>query len=176
MIRQRKGLIRTHKVISDYGLADYYKHYKSITSGTNAYLNHKKYGEILNDILVGISGAMATQMYDFKLPHNLGRIITRKYRPLIKYDENGDPFIKRPINWGATKALWVDYPELKKVQFVYHTNNHSNGYIFVIIYRKHGCMFRNRLYYTAQINRAIKRNISNQIFEGEFDSLVTKTK
>lgn len=176
MIRQRKGLIRTHKVISDYGIKDYYKHYNTATRGTSSKLTYKKYSDVLNDILIGISGVMATQMYDFKLPYNLGRIITRKYKPVIKYDDNGEPFIKRPINWAATKALWVDYPELKKVQFVYHTNSHSDGYIFVIIYRKHGCMFHNRLYYTAQINRAIKRNISNQIFEGEFDSLVTKTK
>lgn len=176
MIRQRKGLIRTHKVISDYGIRDYYKSYNSIYKNTKHELDYKKYHDILDDILCGIASAMSDEMYDFKLPYSLGRIITRKYRPTIKYDENGEPFIKRPINWGATKALWIDHPELAKIQFVYHTNPHSSGYIFVIIYRKRGCLFHNRLFYTAQINRAIKRSISQNILKGEFDSLETKTK
>jgi len=169
-------LIRTHKVISDYGIRDYYKNYHNTYKDTKHDLEYKNYNSLIDDILIGIANAMADEKYDFKLPHNLGRIITRKYKPTLKYDENGDPYIKRPIDWSATKSLWLDYPELKKIQFVYHTNQHSSGYIFTIIYRKRGCLFRNRLFYTAQINRAIKRNISNQITIGEFDSLETKTK
>jgi hypothetical protein len=169
-------LIRTHKVISDYGIIDYYKAYNKAHKGTKYELDYKLYNSILDNILIGIADAMCDNRYDFKLPHNLGRIITRKYKPNIRYDENGEPFIKRPINWGATRSLWIEYPELAKIQFVYHTNQHSNGFIFVIIYRKRGCMFRNRLYYTAQINRAIKRGISKNITSGDFDSLETKTK
>ena len=175
-MRQRKGLIRTHKVISDYGIRDYYKNYHSTYKDTKHDLEYRQYNNLVDDILIGIANSMADEKYDFKLPYNLGRIITRKYKPTLKYDENGDPYIKRPIDWSATKSLWLDYPELTKTQFVYHTNQHSSGYIFTIIYRKRGCLFRNRLFYTAQINRAIKRNISNQIIIGEFDSLETKTK
>jgi len=131
---------------------------------------------VLDGILLGIADAMSTKMYDFKLPHSLGRIITRKYKPPIKIDENGQPYIKRPIDWKATKQLWIDYPQLSKIQFVYHTNPHSSGYVFSIIYRKRGCMFRNRLFYTAQVNRAIKRNIAMKIMNNEFDSLETNTK
>lgn len=176
MIRQRKGLIRTHKVISDYGIKDYYKNYHSLYKGTQNDLEYAKYNSVLDDILIEVAKAMADEMYDFKLPYSLGRIITRKYSPRLRYDENGEPYVRRPIDWSATKSLWVDYPELKKVQFVYHTNPHSNGYIFVIIYRKRGCMFHNRLFYTAQVNRSIKRNVSKNIANGTFDSLETNTK
>ena len=155
---------------------DYYKSYHKMNKGNKHDLDYKKYNSILDDILIGIANAMSMQMYDFKLPYSLGRIITRKYKPVLKYDDNGEPFVKRPINWSETKQLWVDYPELYKKQFVYHTNQHSSGYIFVIIYRKRGCLFHNRLYYTAQVNRAIKRSISNQITNGEFDSLETRNK
>jgi len=176
MIKHRKGLERVHKVISDYGIRDYYKNYHKQYKDTKHDLEYKQYNDILDAILMNIASAMATEKYDFKLPYSLGRIITRKYRPGIKYDDNGEPYIKRPINWGATKQLWTDYPELYKKQFVYFTNPHSSGYIFTLIYRKRGCLFHNRLFYTAQVNRAVKRNICKQIMLGEFDSLETKTK
>jgi hypothetical protein len=163
-------------VISDYGISDYYKNYLKTYKDTKHEVDRNTYGNVLDGILLGISDAMSNQMYDFKLPYSLGRIITRKYKPLVQYDEHGEVFIKRPIDWKSTKQLWVDYPHLKKIQFVYHTNPHSNGYVFVIIYRKRGCMFHNRLYYTAQVNRAIKRNIAKKIINNEFDSLETNTK
>lgn len=172
-MRQRKGLIRTHKVISDYGVSDYYKFYKESRKSD---ISYSLYSRVLDDILKGIADAMSNQMYDFKLPFNLGRIITRKFAPPLKYDEDGNPFIKRGIDWNGTRLLWAEHPELEKKQYLYHMNDHSSGYTFTIIYRKRGCKFRNRLYYTAQVNRAIKRNIAKKIFSGEFDALETNTK
>lgn len=176
MMQQKKDSSRIHKVISDYGVKDYYRSYHRTHKGTKNDLDLKKYSMILDDVLKGIADAMSHQMYDFKLPYSLGRIITRKYHPAVYYDEDGEPKIKRGINWPETRKMWEEYPELYKKQFVYFTNQHSNGYTFTIIYRKRGCMFHNRLYYTAQVNRAIKREIAKKILAGEFDSLETRTK
>jgi hypothetical protein len=153
---------------------DYYRHYSKIYDGTKNEVDRKLHSKILDGILLGIANAMSEKMYDFKLPYNLGRIITRKYRPTAHVDEDGKITMKRPIDWKETKKLWKEYPYLEKVQYVYHTNPHSGGYIFAILYRKRGCLFKNRLFYTAQVNRSIKRSIAKRIMDSEFDTLETK--
>lgn len=176
MTQQTKPSNRIHKVISDFGVKDYHKAYNKLYANTSKKLEYRKYADILDDVLKGIASAMVDQMYDFKLPFALGRIITRKYRPAIRYDDNGEPSMRLAIDWPETTKLWEEYPELHKKQYVYYTNPHSNGYMFTVIYRKRGCAFNNRLYYTAQVNRAIRRGMAKKIFAGEFDSLETRTK
>lgn len=170
MMRQRNGSIRTHRVISDYGVEDYYKDYKRKHKESD--LTPKQYADILDDVLIGIRDRMSTTMYDYKLPSALGKIVIRKYRPKIKLDDNGDPIVRLAPDWKATKQMWKDYPETKeKKQLVYHTNEHSSGYLFVIDYKKDNCKFLNRIFYAAQINRQFKRNVSKSITDGTFDSL-----
>lgn len=172
-MRQRKGLIRTHKVISDYGIEDYYRYYKK-KKGKEA-VTYKEYSKILDLVFNAVRTKLATTMYDFKLPFSLGRIVVRKYIPKVKLDENGEPFKRLAPNWVATKKLWAEYPEAKESkQLVYHTNEHSSGYLFTIDYKKDGCKFANRVFYTAQINRKFKRDVSKSITNGTFDSLNTK--
>ena len=176
MTRQRKGSIRIHRVISDYGIKDYYKAYRREHKGSLSDLDYSTYSDVLDDVLKGIANAMVEQMYDFKLPYSLGKLVTRKYKPMLVYDEDGNPELKRGIDWPSTRKLWVEYPELERKQFVYYINSHSGGYTFTIIYRKNGNVFRNKVYYAAQINRSIKRRMAKNIFEGKFDALETKNR
>lgn len=172
-MQQRKGLIRIHKVICDYGVEDYYKDYvkrsgdKKITSG--------EYAKILDLLFSALRDKMSSTMYDFKLPYALGRIVIRKYIPKMKFDKDGNPYKRLAPNWDATKKLWAEYPEAKEAkQLVYHTNDHSSGYLFTIDYKKDNCKFGNRIFYMAQVNRKFKRDVSKNILNGTFDSLDDK--
>lgn len=170
MMQQKSDLHRIHKVTSDYGVKDYYKYYKKKSGNTE--ITYKEYTEILDLILLGIRDKMATSMYDFKLPHCLGRIVIRKYIPKVKVNKHGEPNVRLAPNWAATKQLWKDYPEAKAIkQLVYHTNEHSSGYLFTIDFKKDNARFVNRIFYSAQINRQFKRDVSRSITNGTFDSL-----
>lgn len=175
MMRQRSGSQRIHKAISDYGVKDYYKDYKKRSN--NKSITAKEYADIIDMILTGIRDKMSTSMYDFKLPSNLGRIVVRKYIPKVKLDTNGNPVVRLAPNWKATKQLWNDYPATKEVkQLVYHTNDHSSGYLFAIDYKKDNARFKNRIFYSSQINRQFKRDVSRSITNGTFDSLYATLK
>jgi hypothetical protein len=170
MTEQTKGSKRIHKVISDYGIEDYYKDFKK--KGVNPSIDYKEYKKILELTMSLLRNKMSTEMYDFKIPFSLGRIVVRKYIPKIKVDEFGNPFKRLAPNWTATKKLWEDYPETKEIkQLVYHTNEHSSGYLFIIDYKKDNCKFSNRIFYAAQMNRQLKRDVSKSITNGTFDSL-----
>lgn len=163
---------RSHKVFSDYGISDYYKSYKKL----NKDIDYDLYKKVLNGLLGKISDVMSNSMYDLKLPYGLGKIIVRKFEPKLKYDENGNPSMNVAIDWKGTNELWRTNPELRKVQYVYHLNEHSMGYRFAIMYKKSGCMFKNRLFYALQVNRKIKRSTAGNIKSGEFDALEINTK
>lgn len=167
---------RTHKFRSDYGLEDYYAAYSREHKDDGLYIDYKTYSKLLDEVMKGIASVMISQMYDFKLPHGLGKVITRKFEPKIRYDDNGEPYIRRAIDWKETNKMWEEHPELRKVQYVYFTNEHSMGYTFTVMYRKSGVRFSNRLFYTAQINRAVKRGLAKSIKDGTFDALETNYK
>lgn len=172
-MQQRKGLIRIHKAICDYGVEDYYKDYTKKTGRKD--ITAKEYAVILDLLFSAIRDKMSSTMYDFKLPSALGRIVVRKYLPKIKLDKDGNPYKRLAPDWHATKKLWAEYPEAKEAkQLVYHTNDHSGGYLFMIDYKKDNCKFANRVFYMAQINRQFKRDVSKNIFNGTFDSLDVK--
>jgi hypothetical protein len=156
-------------VTSDYGTEDYYKDFSK--KGINKDIDYKTYKIILESILTTIRDKMSSTMYDFKLPFSLGRIIVRKYLPKVKI-VNGEATRRLAPDWIATKKLWEEYPEKKEIkQLVYHTNQHSGGYLFTIDYKKDNCKFANRMLYAAQMNRKLKRDISKSIINDSFDSL-----
>jgi hypothetical protein len=175
MTEQKRDLQRIHKAISDYGVEDYYRDYKK-KLGKDA-VTYKEYTEIIDLLFTAIRNKMSTTMYDFKLPYSLGRIVIRKYIPKVKFDKDGNPTKRLAPNWAVTKQLWNDYPEAKEIkQLVYHTNEHSSGYLFMIDYKKDSSRFTNKIFYFAQMNRQFKRDVSRSITDGTFDSLESTLK
>lgn len=170
MMQQRKGLIRVHKVICDCGVEDYYKFYQKRYG--NKSLTYKEYSKIIDIVFSAIRDRMSQTMYDYKLPFGLGRILVRKYLPKVRLDDNGNPYKRLAPNWEATLKMWDEYPEAKeRKQLVYHTNDHSAGYLFMIDYKKDNCKFANKVFYIAQMNRKFKRDVSKNIINGTYDSL-----
>lgn len=168
MTEQKSGSTRIHKVMSDYGVEDYFKYYRKRSEDTE--ISKIEYSRVLDLIFCGIRDKMTSSFYDYKLPFGLGKVCIRKYKPKVKLDENGEPYIRRAPDWKATKQMWQENPETKEVkQLVYHTNDHSAGYLFTISWRRESPKFNNRLFYMAQINRKLKRDTSKAIQSGTLD-------
>jgi hypothetical protein len=150
---------REHKVICDYGIGDYYKHYIS---------THKKIDKVtFNNIVTDFH----TELRELIILENVGYTMPGVNFELVLKKEKRKPKIKDgkllnniPVDWQATKALWNRDEEAKeKKLLVRYNNSHTSGYVFRIYFKKFGAKIKNRSVYKFQVNRDFKRQISKYI-------------
>ena len=150
---------REHKVICDYGMGDYYKHYIS---------THKKIDKVIfNNIVTDFH----TELRKLIILENVGYTMPGVNFELVLKKEKRKPKIKDgkllnniPVDWQATKALWNRDEEAKeKKLLVRYNNSHTSGYVFRIYFKKFGAKIKNRSVYKFQVNRDFKRQISKYI-------------
>lgn len=166
-----------NKILTHYGNADYYKFYKSryIKSGDELFMvSNSTYNQILSEFNQIIVEAILDKGLEFKLPHNLGSIAIRKYKPVIRLDKNGN--IEKnclPINPIETKKLWEANPEAKEKKMVVRfTNKHSDGFVFKIAYFKKKAKFKNKSVYHFSFKRSFKRMLSFRVKEKSIDAFL----
>lgn len=160
---------RNHKVISHFGMYDYYKYYKNNVSNPVP-------SDVHRDIIWAMNRALgkelATNGYEIKLPKRLGIIRLNKAKSRCWF-EDGKLKTNRPVDFKTTKELWARNPEAKaKKLLVRYENSHSDGYTFKIFYSKRSANFKNKSVYQVQINRNIKRNLNKSIKLNQVDALL----
>jgi hypothetical protein len=98
----------------------------------------------------------------FLMPYNLGKIsvMMKKMDPITKMD---DGKINRPINWKETNKLWADRPELHGKNFIYHTNNHTGGYIAMFKWVKRTGYLKNALSYGFDAVKDASRMVAKEL-------------
>jgi hypothetical protein len=74
------------------------------------------------------------QGFEWNVFSHLGKIAVYKYRP--KITKRPDGRLSLPINVRETAKLWEAKPELRKKKYVYHMNEHSDGYMCKIFWTK----------------------------------------
>lgn len=102
------------------------------------------------------------------LPNIMGSLCFLGKKANFKFDENGN--IKGlPINWGETNKLWKDKPELKGKNYVYFTNEHTEGYIYSLKWSYKLARGKYKPLYVFTPSRIIKKsfayNINNKLCE-----------
>lgn len=116
---------------SYYNSKDYYKFFKKRMPGYSPGVFrsvNRDFNKILRDLLV-------EEGFEWNMFGNIGRLAVYKYKPEIKRREDGR--LSLPINAKATGKLWKEKPELKKKKYVYHLNEHSDGYVCKIFWVRH---------------------------------------
>lgn len=106
---------------------DIYKVYKKTIEGAQTYT---VFAKVINSFCKKFkqelfNGSILT------IPGNLGRIYIRKRKLEFFFKDNGeiDPRQSRAsIDYGKTNKLWKARPDLYKKKYIYHTNEHTNGY------------------------------------------------
>lgn len=134
---------------ADLGMNDFYKHYidkycvyhegkkRRINREDPLYIEKPLYGEIIKEFNMGIRDLMVYEAFQYVIPCRLGRIGIRKLKPKITINEDGKMEGRYPIDRKGTKELWDNDPEAKKAKkYVYHFNEHSDGYVAKFIYSK----------------------------------------
>ena len=168
--------------LADKKLPDFYKHYAKSTfkyktkpentyykvkKNTPYYLTRKEYNEILKEFNSRLVDLMLFESYIYKMPCNLGRISIRKKKVEPYFDEDGKLVNNLPVNRRETKKLWDEYPELRNKKYVYHHNEHSDGYVAKLLYEKNYAKFVGKSQYFFKPTRTIKQEI-NKILTAKF--------
>jgi hypothetical protein len=100
--------------------------------------------------------------FEVVLPARLGVMSIIGTKQKIKFDNNGDPIL--PPDWVKTKKLWEKNPEAKeKKQKVYHTNDHTNGVRYKLLWSKLRVLVENKNLYSFRLTRTHKRSINHKI-------------
>jgi hypothetical protein len=160
------GEIRKHKILSDYGTADYYKYYKD----KGGSLNYSTYTKILRRFNILVGELIVNNEYNYKLPARLGILSVRKIKTYVKFVD-GKVKTNLPINHKETNELWAVDPVAKaERRRVYIENKHSNGYKYKFTYDKLYANYTNKTVYFMQFNRQLKRKLKEYIqAQGEIE-------
>jgi len=150
----------------DFGINDYYKHYRSLHGDIDKSL----YKSILEDFNLRIGEAIAHKGHSFKIPCGLGVIEWRKYRS--HFSEEDERSIESfPIDKIKTLSLWRSQPEYRdSLTFIRHLNPETNRYVYKLVYFKSKSHFKNKGIYNVTIRQLIKLKSANPIKSGFFDA------
>jgi hypothetical protein len=160
------GEQRKHKIISDYGINDYFRHYKA--NGGNE--SKKLYTKVIREFHRAIGTLLATEEYNFKLPRRLGSLCVKKEKNFVSVKE-GKLITNLPVNWKATLKMWeVDEEAKLNKTCLRYENYHSNRYSYRFRYLKSKAIYKNKQLYRIWVNRKVKRQLAQLIFKyGEID-------
>lgn len=164
-----------NKIPLHYGMEDYYKFYvdKYVKQKGHSELTGLKYSQIVSDANSMIMDSIIEKGQDFVIPHQLGILGIRKYKPKLQITENGKVINKLPINPMETAKLWDSNPEAKEKKiYVRYTNKHTDGYVFSLYYFKNKAKFKNKKAYTITCKRGIKRQFAKNIKDKVIDAFI----
>jgi nucleoid DNA-binding protein len=129
-------MIRKKKFKHDFATKDIYKVYKKRVSKS---LNYKQFSLVLNTFNEKLIKSIYNGAY-IQLPYKLGDLYIHKYKPKLKFDENGEvvTLCKRGmVDYKATNELWREFPELAHIKRVYYDNFHTDRYKFKIVWKRY---------------------------------------
>jgi hypothetical protein len=133
------------------------------------YMRRTMYSDILREFNTAIADCLLYEAFEFILPCNLGKISIRKKKPEVTVDDNGNIINRLPVDRKATHELWEEDPQAKAdKKYIYHLNEHSNGYIATFYYRKKNAKFVGKGRYNVRPTRTIKRTL-NKIMTSDFN-------
>lgn len=104
-----------------------------------------------------------------KIPAGLGSFIFIGKKQRIRLDENGN-IAGAPVDWGETRKLWRENEKAREEkQFIYHLNEHTNGYIYQLRWSHKRGKGRYKLLYVFKPARALKTTLSKFLRENTYE-------
>jgi len=171
MMQQMTEDKRLHRVKTDFGTGDYYKHFIETTGYTH--ISWAVFGEVLREFNSHVRERISTKGAEYTFPCRIGKVELRKKKTEVKIDEEGNVINNLPPNWKATRELWAENESARKRGVkIRYTNEHTGGYTFRIFYRRSKATFKNKSIYKMRFNRDLKRQLSQSIFAGKIDAFL----
>lgn len=154
-------MTRKKKFKHDYGLKNIYQFYKEKYTHP---IDYKTFTVVLNLFNIKLIENLFKGSY-FNLPYSLGDLFICKYKPRLRFDENGEVISwnkSNMIDYKATKELWEEYPELAHKQRVPYTNFHTDSFKYKIHWKRYHTNRTNRLYNFIPA-RDVKRSLARYL-------------
>lgn len=147
---------------TDKNIRDSYKIYKKKSESP---IEIKDYIDLCNEYNKYIMERVF-EGYSVMLPGKLGSFSIVGKQVKISYGEDGTPNLAP--NWNKTKKLWARCPECKeRRKLVYHTNEHSDGIRYKLIWSKKRVLIKHKTLYSLRLTRANKRRIYKEILNNK---------
>ena len=151
---------RLHKVRNSNGIYDAYKWIRK-----NKWLN---IGRPLTEhefytIIRQVNNELAYSLIrgdDINLPNRMGKLELRKYDAKIRVDSNNKVITNLPIDWDRTLKLWSEDEEAYKERILIKMEEKE---IFKVFYNKKSANYENKSFMQFDVNRDIKRSLTQQI-------------
>lgn len=151
-------------------MLDYFKSYKKDVKNP---VSQQVHGAVLKEFLKEMQTAISQEGYIFNIPQRLGKIELRKSKREVKIGKDGKIVNTLNTNWVATKKLWEENLEAKiKKTRIRYLNEHTNGYIFKIVYFKNTANFKNKSAYSMSLNREMRRSTEEPIINHKIDAFL----
>lgn len=159
-----------HKNNTDYGMKDFFSYYNK---HNNYKLDRKTFSHIISEMNLAVVDTLLNERSDYRLPSRCGAIVIRKTKRKTKIID-GKVVNTHPPDWQKTKKLWESDEECRaKKIIIRHTNIHTDGYVFHILYSKASAFFKNKSFYEFKAARNFKRSLTERIndyVKTKFDS------
>lgn len=103
---------------------------------------------------------------DVVLPCRMGRLEVRKFGARIQL-KDGVIKTNLPVDWDRTLKLWSEDEEAYKERTLVKMEEKE---VFKIYYNKRRANYRNKSFYSFEVNRDIKRRLKHNIKNGRIDA------
>jgi hypothetical protein len=154
---------REHKVKCHFGANDYYQFYKK----NHNEVDRSVFGKVVTEFNQAIGQLIIGEGLEYILPKLGFELILRKdkRKPRIK---DGKLLNNIPVDWKKTNSLWErdEYARDKKL-LVRYNNSHTSGFIYRVYFKKFNARVQFRSVYKFQVNRDLKRDITNKLNNSE---------
>ncbi len=159
---------RNHKVKNSIGVYDIYKHIrKNKWYDIGQPITEHQFYTIIREV----NNVLADNLLkgnDIVFPNKMGRLEVRKFKPIIRFDNN-KLTVRLPIDWDRTLKLWLEDEEAYKERTLVKMEEKE---IFKVCYNKTRADFPNKGFYQLQINRDLKTALKKKIKLGNFDAFL----
>ena len=159
---------RNHKVKNSIGVYDIYKHIrKNKWYDIGQPITEHQFYTIIRQV----NNVLADNLLkgnDIVFPNKMGRLEVRKFKPIIRLDNN-KLTVRLPIDWDRTLKLWSEDEEAYKERTLVKMEEKE---IFKVCYNKTRADFPNKGFYQLQINRDLKIALKKKIKLGNFDAFL----
>lgn len=135
-------------------------------------ISAKEFAEIVHEGNTLIINKIIYNNLKFLVPGRLGYIEIRKRKLTPKLGADGKLDTRSlPIDYGSTLSLWKeDEQAFKEKKFIYHLNEHTEGYVVRFRWDKMSALLKNKSVYTFSPCRAATRAIAAALqSESEID-------
>ena len=157
--RNVKGGKARPNILSNYGLSDYYRFYRS----EKGVLDKAAFSAIMRECNKALVDEILVKAEEYTLPFGIGRISFRK-RKNKAFMANNKIYSTAMIDWKKTVELWESNLHAKRNKIMVRYNNmHTGRYSFRI--GMFSRRFKNKDYFGFRYKRSFKRLFSERIME-----------